>query len=425
MPWNNLGILQEQLTQNRRTCATAFEFPPVVPASSTLRQPVIMLLAVLLLASSATAVPLASSFASTLAGLHGKLTFDAHGNFKVVSFSDMHFGEGEEVTWGPEQDVNTSIAHAAILDHEKPNYVVFNGDLITGENVFAFNATKYLDQVFAPTARRKIPFSSTHGNHDNSLAINHLEEIKYEQRHYSALSHTRSDVGPKPYGCGNYWVPVYAKKTDCVPAVILWFFDSQSFVSGHPGGSGPVPPEANVYWVDEKTVPQYIKQQRQLMARVWKTVPPALVFVHIPVQKADILAPLPSAGNHDDEPDPATQGFLNGTYTGLDLPFWDALVELDGGHGTVLAVTSGHDHGESWCARAPRSAGIAIPICFNGHSGYGGYVTEHSAVRNARVFALNLRDLATKAPTVRTWNSYENSTINDEVVLGPEYMAHF
>lgn len=78
---------------------------------------------------------------------------------------------------------------------------------------------------------------------------------------------------------------MYAKKTDCVPAVILWFFDSQSFVSGHPGGSGmrkptlryrlltvalsgPVPPEANVYWVDEKTVPQYIKQQRQLMARV-------------------------------------------------------------------------------------------------------------------------------------------------------------
>jgi hypothetical protein len=40
-----------------------------------------------------------------------------------VSFSDMHFGEGEDVTWGPEQDVNTSIAHAAILDNEKPNYV--------------------------------------------------------------------------------------------------------------------------------------------------------------------------------------------------------------------------------------------------------------------------------------------------------------
>jgi hypothetical protein len=76
---------------------------------------------------------------------------------------------------------------------------------------------------------------------------------------------------------------------------------------------------------------------------------------------------------------------------------------MDGGRGTVLAVTSGHDHGESWCARATASSGI--PICFNGHSGYGGYVTEHSMVRNARVFALNLRDLAREVPVVRTWNS--------------------
>ncbi|KAJ7162799.1 Metallo-dependent phosphatase-like protein [Mycena crocata] len=387
-----------------------------------------MIPGILLLASTATAVPLAHSFSSTHTGLSGgKLTFDAHGKFKVVSFSDMHFGEGEEVAWGPEQDANTTMVHETILDNEKPDYVVFNGDLITGENVFVNNATKYLDKVFAPTASRRIPFSSTHGNHDNSLAINHLEEIEYEQTHYASLSHTRSDVGPKPYGCGNYWVPVYATKSDFVPAVIMWFFDSRSFVGGHPGGTGPVPPEGDFHWVDENTVPQYIRQQRQLMACVWKTVPPALVFVHIPVQKAHILAPLPSVGNHDDEPDPATQGFLlNGTYTGLDLPFWNALIDMDGGpgHGRVLAVTSGHDHGESWCARARPSAGI--PICFNGHSGYGGYVTEHSAVRTARVFRLNLKDLAGKnengVPVVRTWNSYENSTINDEVVLGPEYM---
>ncbi|KAJ7196231.1 Metallo-dependent phosphatase-like protein [Mycena pura] len=385
-----------------------------------------MILAGLLLAVGATAVPLSRSFSNTLAALYGsnrKLFFDAHGDFKVVSFSDMHFGEGEDVTWGPQQDVNTSIAHAAILEHEKPNYVVFNGDLITGENVFAFNATKYLDQVFAPTVARKIPFSSTHGNHDNTLAINHQIEIEYEQAHYAALSYTRADVGPKPYGCGNYWVPVYASKSARVPALVMWFFDSRSFVSGNPEGPGPVPPEADFYWVDEKTVPQYIKQERALMGRAWGKVPPALVFVHIPVQKADILAPLPSVGDHDDEPDPATQGFLlNGTYTGLDEPFWNALVEMDHASG-VLAVTSGHDHGESWCARATASQGVAI--CFNGHSGYGGYVTEHSAVRNARVFALSLRDLAEKVPVVRTWNSYENFTTNDEVVLGPEYMKEF
>ncbi|KAJ7156198.1 Metallo-dependent phosphatase [Mycena filopes] len=392
-----------------------------------------MLLPILLLASGAAAFPLAHSFSSTLANQlrSRKLTFDARGNFKVASFSDMHFGEGEEVVWGPQQDLNTSIVHANVLDNERPDYVVFNGDLITGENVFAANATKYLDQLFAPTALRKIPFSSTHGNHDNSLVINHLEEIEYEQKHYSALSYTRADVGPKPYGCGNYWVPVYANQNDFVPALVMWFFDSRSFVTGGPGqAGGPTPPEADFYWVDEHTVPQWIKRQSELMGFMWKTVPPALVFVHIPVQKADVLAPLPSVGDHDDEPDPATQGFLNNTYTGLDLPFWNALVDLDRA-GTVLAVTSGHDHGESWCARATASAGV--PICFNGHSGYGGYVTPHSGVRNARVFGLALGDLRPTGkggkgkgtPVVRTWNSYEDMTTGEEVVLGLEYMKEY
>jgi hypothetical protein len=86
---------------------------------------------------------------------------------------------------------------------------------------------------------------------------------------------------------------------------------------------------------------------------------------------------------------------------------WDEIIALDGGKGNVLAITSGHDHGESWCARSKDSSGISI--CFNGHSGYGGYVTQHSAVRNGRVFNLNLNDLAKKVPTVKTWNSCKHS----------------
>ncbi|KAF7369531.1 Metallo-dependent phosphatase-like protein [Mycena venus] len=386
--------------------------------------------AILLLASSASAFPLGRSISNTLGGIitgKNKLTFNAAGNFKIVSFSDMHMGErpgdGSWAPWGPANDAATQVVHGTVLDNEKPNYVVFNGDMMTGENVFKANATNYLDMVYAPTVTRNIPFSSTHGNHDNANNINHQEEIEYEQAHYAHLSYTRSDVGPKPYGCGNYWVPVYAKSTDWVPAAILWFFDSRSFVSGTGNGPGPVPDAANYYWVDPNTVPNYIKLQRLLMTALWWQVPPALVFVHIPVQKAQILAPLPSPGDHDDEPDPSTQGFLNNTYTGLDLPFWDQIIALDGGKGNVLAITSGHDHGESWCARSKDSSGI--PICFNGHSGYGGYVTEHSAVRNGRVFDMNLKDLSKKVPTVKTWNSYEDNTTDDAVELGPDYMAQY
>ena len=35
---------------------------------------------------------------------------------------------------------------------------------MTGENVFADNATGYMDQCFGPTVERGLPFSSTHGN---------------------------------------------------------------------------------------------------------------------------------------------------------------------------------------------------------------------------------------------------------------------
>ncbi|KAJ7207475.1 hypothetical protein GGX14DRAFT_396302 [Mycena pura] len=197
--------------------------------------------------------------------------------------------------------------HAAILEHEKPNYVVLNGDLITGENVFAFIATKYLDWVFAPTVARKIPFSSTHGNHPQ-LAINHQVEIE------SAF-------------------PALPADTSSVPTS-----------------------EADFYWVDEKTVPQYIKQERALMSRA--------------VQKADVLAPLPSVGDHDDEPDPATHPpqrdlHREGPVLCVAILFYrrasgtNARVLQSGTRSSIctarasnmLAVTSGHDHGESWCAR--------------------------------------------------------------------------
>ncbi|KAK7045261.1 Metallo-dependent phosphatase-like protein [Favolaschia claudopus] len=389
--------------------------------------------------ASTSAFPLGRSITNTLGGLFtgkNKLTFDAKGNFKVVSFSDMHMGErpgdGSWAPWGPEHDAATQVVHATVLDNEKPNYVVFNGDMMTGENVFKHNATKYLDMVYAPTVARNIPFSSAHGNHDNAVRPEQHQPSGGNRIRINPLPHlsyTRSDVGPKPYGSGNYWVPVYATPTSWAPALILWFFDSRSFVSGTGNGPGPIPQAADYYWVDPDTVPSYIRAQRFLMKLLWWKVPPALIFVHIPVQKAQILAPLPSPGDHDDEPDPSTQGFYNNTYTGLDLPFWNEIIALDRSSnatgGNVLAITSGHDHGESWCARSKESSGI--PICFNGHSGYGGYVTAHSGVRNGRVFGVRLEDLGKgrEAPRVRTWNSYENNSTNDEVVLGPEYMAEY
>lgn len=36
------------------------------------------------------------------------LRFRADGSFKIVQFTDLHYGEGEDVPWGPIQDVNST-----------------------------------------------------------------------------------------------------------------------------------------------------------------------------------------------------------------------------------------------------------------------------------------------------------------------------
>jgi hypothetical protein len=114
-----------------------------------------------------------------------------------------------------------------ILDHESPQLVVLNGDLITGENTHAHNSTKYLDQLLAPLVRRRLPWASTYGNHDQQFNLSTAKMLAVE-RGYGALSHTRDMVGVPRAGTSNYYVPVYGSGgDDDVPAMMLWFFDSR------------------------------------------------------------------------------------------------------------------------------------------------------------------------------------------------------
>lgn len=55
----------------------------------------------------------------------------------------------------------------------------------------------------------------------------------------------------------------------------------------------------------------------------------------------------------------------------------------------------------------------------------GGYETEHSKVRNGRVFNLHLKDLKKNYPKVETWNSYEDKHIDDYVVLDKNYLQQY
>src|SRR5687768_3216928 len=86
------------------------------------------------------------------------LTFTAEGTFRISIFEDLHFGESRPPrtrrnqmdvltsrdawdSWGPEADLKSVRVIGSVLDSERPDFVVLNGDLITGENTFLHNAT--------------------------------------------------------------------------------------------------------------------------------------------------------------------------------------------------------------------------------------------------------------------------------------------
>lgn len=73
--------------------------------------------------------------------------------FHISAFSDLHCSEHES-TFGMAANMNSEALRRQSLSQEQPNFVVLNGDLITGENTLALNSTGYLD--VAPTVEANV-----------------------------------------------------------------------------------------------------------------------------------------------------------------------------------------------------------------------------------------------------------------------------
>ncbi|KAN0094668.1 Metallo-dependent phosphatase-like protein [Tylopilus felleus] len=340
-----------------------------------------------------------------------RITFNEDGTFKLTIFSDVHFGENPWDTWGPEQDINTTALMKVLLKMEAPDYVVINGDLITGEDTFRENSTSLIDTIVRPLNAAKVPFSSTSGNHDSDINITRTEEMVREIA-ISPLSYTRFSppgVGGEG-GPANYWVPVFAKATDQTPVLVLWFFDSR-------GGlftNGTHMPD----WVDS-TVANWIQSETEKMNTVWG--PPeqrsALAFVHIPPHVIQAVwetlnSTINPGLNADGLGQGSTQASLNSTSLGKDNDFWHS---LNTNVKNLRAVISGHDHGDEWCAREPT---YNVIFCFDKHSGYGGYSSPGWG-HGVRTIVFN-----STAPLdgLETYILMENGTSHARVVLDEHYV---
>ena len=87
------------------------------------------------------------------------LEFNGEGKFKIAQFTDVHLDLGNP--YRQAQAEKTIAQMRYILDAERPDLVVFTGDVVTGKP-----AAEGWKRVLAPVAERNLPFCVVLGNHD-------------------------------------------------------------------------------------------------------------------------------------------------------------------------------------------------------------------------------------------------------------------
>ncbi|KAI1125978.1 Metallo-dependent phosphatase [Nemania abortiva] len=364
-------------------------------------------------------------------GSFGPLTLRADGTFQVSILEDLHFGENAWDQWGPQQDINSVKVINEIFDKESPGLVVLNGDLITGENGFLENSTVYVDQIVGPLVSRNLTWASTYGNHDYDYNISGNAILEREKLWKNSRT---SSMVPGDVGTSNYYLPVYehgcVNERACSIELLLWFFDSRGgFKYQQKDASGNRIGQPD--WVDASVVDWFVQTSSRLAKRYNKTIP-SLGFVHIPpyasyaLQEAGV-DPNREPGVNDDLPlAPQAQGWCrdgsnNGScsYGAQDTPFMQAISHTEG----LMAVFSGHDHGDTWCYKWDRllpgmdvTPANNVTLCFGQHSGYGGYGNWERGSRQVLVSKEGLKKYEAK-----TWIRLESGTVVGNVSLNGTY----
>lgn len=188
-----------------------------------------------------------------------ELRFNKEGKFKIVQFTDIHWKAGN-----PASDVAATMMNE-ILDAEKPDLVIFTGDI-----VYASPAREGFIKAFEPVVSRGLPFAVTLGNHDDEHDMNRVEVFEFIKEFPLNMTSTVEGLS----GVTNYILSV--KSSDgSKDAATLYVFDSNSYTTlKQLKGYG---------WIKHDQVQWYIEESKKRSGINGGEPLPALAFFHIPL----------------------------------------------------------------------------------------------------------------------------------------------
>ena len=308
--------------------------------------------------------------AATAIAQPNTLKFNANHKFKIVQFTDIHWKYGN-----PASD-EAGERMAEVLDAEKPDLVVFTGDLI-----FAKPAREGLDKALEATISRGIPFAVTWGNHDDEQDLSRKELSEHIATKTGNLTSTVEGIS----GVTNYTLSV--KSTDGKrDAAVLYIFDSNSY--------SPIKKVKGYDWIKHDQVEWYRQTSKAFTAANNGKPLPALAFFHIPLPEFHEAAQNESAYFVGTRKEKACAPGIN---TGLAAAMLEA--------GDVMGVFVGHDHVNDYVVDW---RGILL-----GYGRFTGGATVYHDIpegNGARVI-----ELTEDSRTIKTWIRIKGGKVINEV----------
>ena len=261
------------------------------------------------------------------------------GKFKVIQFTDIHWG------W----DVNPSDVRSNIMgaaEAEKPQLLVFTGDLITGAGDLSVAKAEWTELLSIADATG-VPYAVVMGNHDaeccDGMCADTIETwvseigkncINYPSEHTEIFGH------------GNKTLPVYSEKGDKVSALV-YVLDSNDYPLGQHSFA------SHYDWIHPDQVAWYIEESNKYKAQNGGDPLPALAYYHICVPEYNIVKEVSYYGHYLEPccPGEINTGFFSAAYF----------------QGDIMGMFVGHDHTNDYCL-----VHKGIALCYGRQSGVAG-----------------------------------------------------
>ncbi len=265
------------------------------------------------------------------------LIFQKDSTFKIVQFTDIHWVSGQE---GNEADLAMM---NAVLNVEKPDLVVFTGDIVLSEQESEDQLKKGWKEVTKPVREKEIPWVAVLGNHDSEGKV--TRNVVCE-----VVSDLKYNINPKHVGSlHDFYLPVRTK--DKKLGAVIYLFDSNDYPESFMPGK--------YAWITKKQIDNYIDTSDSIKS-VHNNYPvPALAFFHIPIPEYKGIIDKPEAITGHAGEGVSSPDINSGLFSAMVL------------QGDVMGVFCGHDHNNDFIGELNHIA-LAYGRC-SGTNAYGDY----------------------------------------------------